>query len=185
MSYYGGTVTVAGRDLITSLVAGETIQFTRIMVGSGALPEGVEPIDMTELVTPVAEGTSTTPVQDGGTVYMTIEYRSDLNGGLKEGFWLREFGVYAKTAETDEILLYYATLGNSPQPVNPLKDPALLRELAKDDSGIQFSHTLDEQIRGQIQAGFSLLDLYEDTDGQGFLHEHGVPTFWATLAVKR
>ena len=42
MSYYGGTVTVAGRDLITSLVAGETIQFTRIMVGSGALPEGVE-----------------------------------------------------------------------------------------------------------------------------------------------
>ena len=100
MSYYGGTVTVAGRDLITSLVAGETIQFTRIMVGSGALPEGVEPIDMTELVTPVAEGTSTTPVQDGATVYMTIEYRSDLNGGLKEGFWLREFGVYAKTAET-------------------------------------------------------------------------------------
>ncbi len=70
-------------------------------------------------------------------------------------------------------------------PFNPLKDPALLRELAKDDSGIQFSHTLDEQIRGQIQAGFSLLDLYEDTDGQGFLHEHGVPTFWATLAVKR
>ena len=77
---------------------------------------------MTELVAPVAEGTSTTPVQDGGTVYMTIEYRSDLNGGLKEGFWLREFGVYAKTAETDEILLYYATLGDSPQPVNPLKD---------------------------------------------------------------
>ena len=53
---------------------------------------------------------------------MTIEYRSDLNGGLKEGFWLREFGVYAKTAETEEILLYYATLGDSPQPVNPLKD---------------------------------------------------------------
>ena len=122
MSYYGGTVTVAGRDLITSLVAGETIQFTRIMVGSGALPEGAHPIDMTELVAPVAEGTSTTPVQDGGTVYMTIEYRSDLNGGLKEGFWLREFGVYAKTAETEEILLYYATLGDSPQPVNPLKD---------------------------------------------------------------
>ena len=44
MSYYGGTVTVAGRNLITSLMAGKTIEFTRIMVGSGAMPEGVEPI---------------------------------------------------------------------------------------------------------------------------------------------
>ena len=35
MSYYGGTVTVAGRNLITSLMAGKTIEFTRIMVGSG------------------------------------------------------------------------------------------------------------------------------------------------------
>ena len=33
MSYYGGTVTVAGRNLITSLMAGKTIEFTRIMVG--------------------------------------------------------------------------------------------------------------------------------------------------------
>ena len=51
MSYYGGTVTVAGRNLITSLMAGKTIEFTRIMVGSGAMPEGVEPIDMVALVT--------------------------------------------------------------------------------------------------------------------------------------
>ena len=50
--------------------------------------------------------------------------------------------------------------------------------------GIQFSHTLEEQIRGQIQAGFRIVDLYEDTNGRGFLHEHGVPTFWATLAVR-
>ena len=43
MSYYGGTITVKGRDLITSLIAGETIEFTRIVVGSGEMPEGVEP----------------------------------------------------------------------------------------------------------------------------------------------
>jgi len=29
-----------------------------------------------------------------------------------------------------------------------------------------------------------LLDLNEDTNGEGFLHEYGIPTFWATLAVK-
>lgn len=122
MSYYGGTVTVAGRDLITSLMAGETIEFTRIMVGKGEMPEGVEPIDMTDLVDPVAEGVSTVPTVDNGVLYMTVEYRNDLNGGLKEGFWLREFGVYAKTEKTEEVLLYYATLGDSPQPVNAYQD---------------------------------------------------------------
>lgn len=69
-------------------------------------------------------------------------------------------------------------------PFNPLKDKEQLKALEKDDSGIQFSHTLEEQIRGQLKAGFMLIDLYEDTNGQGILREYGVPTFWATLAVK-
>ena len=81
MSYYGGTVTVAGRNLITSLMAGKTIEFTRIMVGSGAMPEGVEPIDMVTLVTPVAEGVSSVPTVENGVLSMVVEYRNDLNGG--------------------------------------------------------------------------------------------------------
>ena len=60
-------------------------------------------------------------------------------------------------------------------PFNPLQDKELLKSLEKDDSGIQFSHTLEEQIRGQLKVGFMLLDLYEDTNGKGFLHEYGVP----------
>lgn len=69
-------------------------------------------------------------------------------------------------------------------PFNPLKDDKLLKILEKENLGVQFSHTLEEQIRGQIKTGFILLDLYEDTNGQGFLHEYGVPTYWATLAQK-
>lgn len=69
-------------------------------------------------------------------------------------------------------------------PFNPLRDPQLLQELAESNSGVQFSHTLEEQIRGQLKVGFRLVDLYEDTNGAGFLHEYGVPTFWATLATK-
>lgn len=69
-------------------------------------------------------------------------------------------------------------------PFNPLKDPALMEDLRRQDDGVQFSHTLEEQIRGQLEAGFSLRDLYEDTNGSGPLHERGIPTFWATLAVK-
>lgn len=69
-------------------------------------------------------------------------------------------------------------------PYNPLKQPELMAALDVADSGIQFSHTLDEQIRGQLQAGFSLLDLYEDTNGEGYLHELNIPSFWATSVVK-
>lgn len=69
-------------------------------------------------------------------------------------------------------------------PFNPLQDRKLLEVLENEDCGIQFSHTIQEQIRGQLKVGFKLLDLYEDTNGSGLLHEHGVPTFWATLSMK-
>lgn len=80
--------------------------------------------------------------------------------------------------EEDEGVIVYSL------PSNPLKNPTQFKEGIKNGWGVQFSHTLDEQIRGQIQAGFTLRDLYEDTEGVGFLHEHGVPTYWATLAIK-
>ncbi|MBW3082513.1 class I SAM-dependent methyltransferase [Bifidobacterium phasiani] len=69
-------------------------------------------------------------------------------------------------------------------PFNPLKNPDQMAQLDRVNDGVQFSHTLDEQIRGQIQAGFRIVDLYEDTNGAGRLHELGIPTFWATLAQK-
>lgn len=70
-------------------------------------------------------------------------------------------------------------------PFNPLKDPKLYEESIKNDWGIQFSHTLEEQIGGQLEAGFLLTDLYEDTNGEGNLHEHNVPSFLATRAIKK
>ena len=69
-------------------------------------------------------------------------------------------------------------------PYNPLRDWALCGESLKNNWGVQFSHTLEEQIGGQLQAGFRLTHLYEDTNGQGNLHEHNVPTFVATRSVK-
>ena len=69
-------------------------------------------------------------------------------------------------------------------PFNPLKDPKLYGDSLKYNWGIQFSHTLEEQIGGQLKSGFQLLDLYEDTNGSGNLHAHNIPTFLATRAVK-
>lgn len=69
-------------------------------------------------------------------------------------------------------------------PFNPLKNEEHRKSLEADDSGMQFSHTIDEQIGGQLAAGFRLTHVYGDTDGAGSLHEHNVHTFWATRAVK-
>nr|WP_245580675.1 methyltransferase domain-containing protein [Brachyspira alvinipulli] len=70
-------------------------------------------------------------------------------------------------------------------PFNPLKDNNLLNNAIKNNDGIQFSHTIEEQIRGQLKVGFKLEDIYEDTNGYGILHEYNIPTFWATLSVKQ
>ena len=70
-------------------------------------------------------------------------------------------------------------------PFNPLKNPEQMAQLEADNSGVQFSHTMEEQLGGQLRAGFTLVDLYEDTSGSGNLHAHNIPTFIATRAVKR
>lgn len=70
-------------------------------------------------------------------------------------------------------------------PFNPLRDKELYEKSLKNDWGIQFSHTIEEQIGGQLQAGFILTDIFEDINGQGRLHDFNVPTFYATRAVKK
>lgn len=69
-------------------------------------------------------------------------------------------------------------------PFNPLKNPEQYDFLMRTECGIQFSHTFEEQVGGQLKAGFRLTDLYEDTNGAGRLHEYGIPAFLATRAVK-
>ena len=70
-------------------------------------------------------------------------------------------------------------------PFNPLKDPEQMRQLQEDDGGVQFSHSLEEQIGGQLEAGFILTDLYEDINGEGRLSELNIPTFLAMRSEKR
>ena len=69
-------------------------------------------------------------------------------------------------------------------PFDPTVNETQRKQLEADDAGMQFSHTLEEQIGGQLEAGFTLLDLYEDTNGEGRLHELHIPTFLAMRARK-
>ena len=68
-------------------------------------------------------------------------------------------------------------------PFNPLKNREQYQKIEEARDGIQFSHTMEEQIGGQLKAGFILKDLYEDRNNSGLLKDYA-PSFVATLAVK-
>ena len=60
-----------------------------------------------------------------------------------------------------------------------------MRRLVEWDDGVQFSHTIEEQIGGQLKAGFVLTDIYEDYNAEEILSEKHIPTFIATRAIKK
>jgi SAM-dependent methyltransferase len=70
----------------------------------------------------------------------------------------------------------------------PHSDAANLSEEAKEkfiqeNYLFEFSHTLTDQIGGQLKAGFALTALYEDGDDDEALYQY-MPLFIATRAVK-
>ena len=70
-------------------------------------------------------------------------------------------------------------------PFNPLQDEKAKELMVKEDAGMQFSHDMTEQIGGQLKAGFTLVDIYEDTNGFGRLHELNIKSFIATESIKK
>jgi len=83
--------------------------------------------------------------------------------------------LFADPEKRDELFTF---------PVDPVANPGQRAVLEATNDGMQFSHTLEEQIGGQLEAGFRLTHLYEDTNGEGVFHEHNIPSFLATRAVK-
>ena len=69
-------------------------------------------------------------------------------------------------------------------PFNPLKNPEQMKLLEKNNDGVQFSHTFDEQIGGQLKAGFVITGAYEDFNNDPDAIADGIPAYWATKAVK-
>lgn len=69
-------------------------------------------------------------------------------------------------------------------PFNPLKDKELYKKSIDNDWGIQFSHTIEDELGGQLKAGLTLTDIYTDTNEDGRLFEYNVPSFYATRTIK-
>ena len=122
---YGFIIPAKGMELLTGLLAGDTLTITRCMVGTGQVPAETQPTALTDLVQPIAQATSTQPLVHGKQVDFTIEYRNDLQGGLESGFYLREFGVFARAKDGADVMIYYGNLGDYPQWVQPYTQGAV------------------------------------------------------------
>lgn len=59
-----------------------------------------------------------------------------------------------------------------------------MQELKEADAGIQFSHSLSNNLQPLLKNGFMLTDIYEDTNGEGRLHEMNITTFVAMRLVR-
>lgn len=182
MSYYGFAITDKGRHLIAKLVAGKQLELSRIMVGSGSCPDNTKPRTLTNLINPVAAATSTIPVYDGASVQMIVEYRSNLNGGLDHGFWLREFGIYANDPDEGEVLIYYGSLGDYPQWVSAASTTGVdvrrfpVTIVIGDDSGVAVNYSCEAWITAEDLDAYyktTALPLFLD-EAQALIDYHDV-----------
>lgn len=115
-------ITQAGYELQAKLFAeGGNFVITKVEVGAGVCPAGTDPSTLTALVERKSAATSTKPHRAGCQVSLTVEYRSDLDGGLEKPFQLNEFGVFATGVDGEEILLLYGDLSDYPESAVPQK----------------------------------------------------------------
>lgn len=119
---YGFVITTAGEAMLARAAAGEALILDAVMVGRGVVESVAAAKALNTLIDPVAAATSTAPAVSGNQISMTVEYRNDLNGGLEAGFALSEFGISAHVGDDPAALLYYGSLGDSPQPVKAISE---------------------------------------------------------------
>lgn len=99
-------------------------------------------------------------------------------GVLMSGFMNPVFYMFDEELERQGVLQV-----KYPLPYSDL-DYLSKEELESKNGAVEFGHSLEEQIQGQIAAGFVINGFYEDTFGGERLLDRFCPSFIATRAVK-
>lgn len=115
-------ITDAGRILIADVQAGAVLVPTRIVIGSGKLPDGKTVQSMTDVVTPVIQMgvTKRQRLRDGKAVFGGVYH----NDSVQEPFFYREIALFCKAEYRDnagnvnktvpECLYLYGNFGEYP-----------------------------------------------------------------------
>lgn len=115
---YDAVYTVDGGILLADVIAKEaTLDITKIVLGSGYLPEGKGMQQMTDIAIPEVE----LPIkrkyraEDAAEVVIGTDFNNET---VTKSFYYREFGMYAKAiyqdeTESEEVLYLYGNAGDS------------------------------------------------------------------------
>lgn len=119
-------ITDAGRALILRAIAGETLTFTRLAIGSGFLEDGQ---DQDELIRLIHEELSITPASldksQKGLLAITGDFTS---ADVKTDIVWRELGVYAQGEDGIELLYAYANDGDGAGTLKAITPSSLVEE---------------------------------------------------------
>ena len=118
----GNYLTEKGRALIAKFMASkEKIVFTKATVGSGTVPEGVSPKEMTALSHYEVDGVisdTSSPVPGEVNIVFQVFSRD-----VSVGFLATEAAIWAMDPDEGEILYTYVVIENSPEFIRAKKDP--------------------------------------------------------------
>lgn len=121
------SITVKGTVAIAALVAGGTLEFTRISVGDGNIPAGQTAMTMTDLANRLFD-------VDINEVYSDSESQATVTGVFNNsqtqtGFYYRELGLFAKDPATGaEILYCYGNAGTEAEWISPAGEESVIEK---------------------------------------------------------
>lgn len=117
--YASYVVTNVGRDIIARIVAGESVTFSKIVIGDGYDYDTESFVTKTELVNEVKSlSISSMQIASSNTVEFVAEFGT---ADIQDSFWYREVGVYVidPDDETNEILFAYGNRNNAAEYIIP------------------------------------------------------------------
>ena len=118
-AFINNDITAAGLLVLAKGVAGQQINYTKIVLGDGYLEEGQTPRTLTGVVSPKATVDITKlKINGDGTVAVGGIFT---NGDKTEGFYYRELGLYAEDPdpEVGEVLYCYGNCGDLAEWIPP------------------------------------------------------------------
>lgn len=126
-AFSNNSVTLKGAVAIAALMAGGTLEFTRIAVGDGNIPAGQTALTMTDL----AHRLFDVNIQE---VYSDSESQATVvgvfnNSQTETGFYYRELGLFAKDPATGaEILFCYGNAGDEAEWISPAGEESVIEK---------------------------------------------------------
>jgi len=125
-TFINSAITNSGRLLIAKSYLGERMNFTRIVMGDGYLPEGISPRDMTDVVHAVVVVPITKmKINADETVIIGGVFS---NADIQTEFFYRELALFAEGADGVEVLYCYGNAGDFAERITPMGGSAVIEK---------------------------------------------------------